>query len=48
MVDHHKEMEAMLKDPSLLATLGEKKAAWDYLLTIYHLFYLRHLLRRGC
>ena len=24
-----KEMEAMLKDPSLLATLGEKKAAWD-------------------
>jgi hypothetical protein len=23
------EMEAMLKDPSLLATLGQKKAAWD-------------------
>ncbi|MHA8066947.1 DUF349 domain-containing protein [Aquirufa sp. ROCK2-A2] len=23
------ELEAMLKDPSLLATLGEKKAAWD-------------------
>jgi hypothetical protein len=24
-----KEMEAMLQDPSLLATLGQKKAAWD-------------------